>query len=177
MSNIKISQLAKYGLDYASLVSRDSYGSKNHETGPISQDALRIEDFIYDDTSSNAQIELITDVEPILQSMPDLEEEEIAKLKSRVAHDRKLLEKLQKIDATIKTSGYTKRVVIKTGFVSFEAKDIRDENENYTAHSQHLIQIPISAIFFNFRPGQNNCRNRIHRRPHRGRTITPKKLS
>lgn len=147
---VSISQLAKYGLDYVSLVSSSGSRSRPVKTDRIDAELLSIPDLIFKNDADSITIELVTSLDskfdPNTADEDKSEEHRLAEV--RIARDREILNKIQEIDTKVKTDEYTKRVVLQTGFVSFEAKRFLESeyDENYEKYEAPLIQLPISAI-------------------------------
>ena len=122
MRNESISQLAKYGLDYVSLISSSGSRSRPVKTDKVNAELLAISDLIFKNETDSITIELVTSLDSQFDpNTPDEDKsDEQRQAEGRVAHDRELLNKIQEIDTKIKTDEYTKRVVLQTGFVSFE---------------------------------------------------------
>lgn len=119
---VSISQLAKYGLDYVSLISSSSSRSRPVKTDKIDTELLSVSDLIFNNEVDSFSIELVTSLDSQFDpSIPDEEKsDEQRQAEARVIRDREILNKIQEIDTKIKTDEYTKRVVLQTGFVSFE---------------------------------------------------------
>lgn len=153
---VSISQLAKYGLDYVSLISSSASRSRPVKTEEMDAGLLSIPDLIFNDEVDSIAIDLVTALDK--QFDPDIPNEEKSdeqrQAEWRVERDRAILNKIQEIDTKIRTDEYTKRVVLQTGFISFEAKrylesEFSDEYEQYEAP---LFQIPVAAIKFKYTP-------------------------
>lgn len=151
---ITISQLAKYGLDYVSLISSSASRSRPISTEPMEAGLVSAPDLVFNSEVDSITINLVTSLDGKFD--PDLADEEKSdeqlQAERRVERDREILNKVQEIDTKIKTDEYTKRVVLQTGFISFEAKrfkeiEFSDEYEKYDAP---LIQIPVAAINFKY---------------------------
>lgn len=149
-----ISQLAKYGLDYVSLISSSRSRSRPIKTEHISAELLPISDIILKEEVDNISFELRTTLEEEYDA--DLPEEdktdEQKQAEEKVKRDKQILDKLQEIDTGIKTDEYTKRVVLQTGFISFDAKRFLESefSEDYENYNEPLLQIPISEIAFKY---------------------------
>ncbi|UJD06247.1 MAG: AAA domain-containing protein [Candidatus Nanosynbacter sp. HMT-348_TM7c-JB] len=155
---VSISQLAQYGLDYVSLVSGDAPRGRPVKTDKLDTNLLPVLDVIFKKDIDSVDIDLITSLDK--QFNPNIPNEEKSneqrQAEERIARDRDILNKLQEIDAKIKTDEYTKRVVLQTGFVSFEAKRysyINNElNEEYESYETPLFQVPVAALKFKYTP-------------------------
>ncbi len=151
---VSISQLAKYGLDYVSLISSGSSRARPVKTEQIDDTQLHINNMIFTAEVDTLSIELITVLDNSYdQALADeLKSDEQRGAEQRVQRDLELLNRLQEIDTKIKTDGYTKRVVIQTGFVSFDAKRYleADYSESYEKYESALFQIPVAAMSFKF---------------------------
>jgi|TARA_Y100000114_G_C11763798_1_gene331777 hypothetical protein len=151
---VSISQLAKYGLDYVSLISSSRSRSRPVKTELIKPDKLSINELVFGSETDSLSLSVVTALDS--QYDPATPEEdksdEQKEAEQRVYYDRELLNKLQEIDTKIKTDEYTKRVVLQTGFISFEAKRYleSDYSEEYEKYEAALIQIPITALHFRF---------------------------
>lgn len=151
---VSISQLAQYGLDYVSLTSSGAPKGRPVETDKLDADLLPVRDIIFKKDIDSVDIKLITSLDK--QFNPDIPKEEKTneqrQAEWRIARDQKLLDKFQEIDTKIKTNGYTKRVVLQTGFVSFQAKRCINNklNEEYESYETPLFQVPISALKFKY---------------------------
>lgn len=151
---VSISQLAKYGLDYVSLISSSRSRSRPVKTEQINNTMLPITNLVFDTEVDSFSVKLVTSLDsqydPAIAN--DEKSDEQKEAESRVQHDRELLNKLQEIDTKIKTDEYTKRVVLQTGFISFDAKRYleSDYSEEYEKYDAPLIQIPITALYFRF---------------------------
>lgn len=150
---VSISQLAKYGLDYVSLISSGTR-SKPVKTEPMGTELLAISDLIFNMDVDTLSINLTTSLDARYDSnMPDEEKsEEQRQAEQHVQRDRELLNKLQEIDTKIRTDEYTKRVVLQTGLISFEAKRFLESeySEDYEKYEAPLFQIPITSINFKY---------------------------
>lgn len=153
---VSISQLAKYGLDYVSLISSGAPRSRPIRTEKIDKELLFIEDIVFNIETEHISINLVTALKSQYDpATPDDEKsEEQKEAEYRVQRDRELLNKLQEIDTKIKTDEYTKRVVLQTGFISFEAKRYLDSDyaDDYEKYDAPLLQIPITGLGFRFTP-------------------------
>jgi len=151
---VSISQLAKYGLDYVSLISSSGSRSRPVKTELINSELLAIGDVVFNTEVDSFSINLVTALDN--QYDPAISEDEKSdeqnEAERRVYYHRGLLNKLQEIDTKIKTDEYTKRVVLQTGFVSFEAKRHleSDYSEDYEKYDAPLLQMPITNISFRF---------------------------
>jgi superfamily I DNA and/or RNA helicase/very-short-patch-repair endonuclease len=151
---VSISQLAKYGLDYVSLISSGGSRSRPVKTDKMGAELLSIPDLIFKNDADSITIELVTSLDSEFD--PDTPDEdksdEQRQAEGRVLRDREILNKIQEIDTKIKTDEYTKRVVLQTGFVSFEAKRYLEAqyNEEYDKYDAPLIQLPVAAINFKY---------------------------
>jgi len=151
---VSISQLAKYGLDYVSLISSGGSRSRPVKTDKMNAGLLSIPDLIFKNEVDAFTIELITSLDSQFDStIPDDEKsDEQRAVEARVIRDREILNKIQDIDTKIKTDEYTKRVVLQTGFVSFEAKRFLESeyNEEFEKYEGPLVQIPVASINFKY---------------------------
>lgn len=151
---VSISQLAKYGLDYVSLISSSASRSRPVKTEQMDADLISVPDLIFKNEVESIEIRLITSLNK--QFDPSLPNEEKSdgqhQAEWRVERDRNILNKIQDIDTKIKTDEYTKRVVLQTGFISFEAKRYLESefSEEYEKYEAPLFQIPISSINFKY---------------------------
>lgn len=151
---VSISQLAKYGLDYVSLISSSRSRSRPVKTDVMDSEKLSIYDVVFGDEVESVSLSLVTALDGQYDpSIPESEKgDEQKEAERRVHYDRELLNKLQEIDNKIQTDEYTKRVVLQTGFVSFEAKRYLESeySEDYEKYEAPLLQIPITALYFRF---------------------------
>ncbi len=151
---VSISQLAKYGLDYVSLISSSRSRSRPVKTELIKPDKLSINELVFGSETDSVSLSLVTALDSQYDpaTPEDEKSDEQKEAEQRVYYDRELLNKLQEIDTKIKTDEYTKRVVLQTGFISFEAKRYleSDYSEEYEKYEAALIQIPITALHFRF---------------------------
>jgi very-short-patch-repair endonuclease len=151
---VSISQLAKYGLDYVSLISSGGSRSRPVKTDKIDAELLSVPDLIFKNEVDAFSIELVTSLNSEFDpTIPDEDKsDEQTQAESRVMRDREILNKIQEIDTKIKTDEYTKRVVLQTGFVSFEAKRYLESeyNEEYEKYEGPLLQIPVASINFKY---------------------------
>lgn len=151
---VSISQLAKYGLDYVSLVSSSGSRSRPVKTDKIGSDLLSVPDLVFKNEQESFTLELLTslDSEFDLAILDGDKTDEQRAAEARVMRDREILNKIQEIDTKIKTDEYTKRVVIQTGFVSFEAKRFQESeyNEEYERFEGPLLQLPVASINFKY---------------------------
>ncbi len=149
-----ISQLAKYGLDYVSLISSSGSRSRPVKTDLIDTAKLPAEKLVFGDDVDSVSLKLVTalDSQYDMETPEEEKSDEQKQAEQRVQHDRELLNKLQEIDTKIKTDEYTKRVVIQTGFVSFEAKRYLDAeySDDYEKYDAPLFQIPVASLYFRF---------------------------
>ena len=153
---VSISQLAKYGLDYVSLISSSASRSRPVKTDQMDTDLLSVPDLIFKSEADSIGIDLITSLDKQFDpSIPSEEKsDEQCQAERRVERDRSILNKLQEIDTKIRTDEYTKRVVLQTGFISFEAKRYLDSefSEDYEKYEAPLFQIPVAGINFKYTP-------------------------
>lgn len=151
---VSISQLAKYGLDYVSLISSSRSRSRPVKTDLINNELLFINDVVFNTEVDTISLNLVTAIDSQYDPATPEEEksDEQKKAELRVHRDRELLNKLQEIDTKIKTDEYTKRVVLQTGFITFEAKRYLDSeySEEYEKYDSPLLQIPITNLGFRF---------------------------
>lgn len=151
---VSISQLAKYGLDYVSLISSGATRSRPVKTIPLDNELVPITEILFDSEVETITISLVTSLDTQFDpNIPDEEKtEEQIKAESIVIRDREIFDKLQEIDAKIRTDEYTKRVVLQTGFISFEAKRFKETefSEDYEPYDAPIIQVPISGIKFKY---------------------------
>ena len=153
---VSISQLAKYGLDYVSLISSSASRSRPVKTEQMDADLLSIPDLIFKSEVDSIAIDLVTALDK--QFDPDIPNDEKSdeqrQAEWRVERDRGILNKIQEIDTKIRTDEYTKRVVLQTGFISFEAKRFLESefSEDYEKYEAPLFQIPVAAIKFKYTP-------------------------
>lgn len=151
---ITISQLAKYGLDYVSLISSSASRSRAVETDQMDAELVPIKDIVFKSEVDNISISLITSLDKDFD--PNLPKEEKSdqqlNAEKRVERDKGIFDKLQEIDTKIRTDEYTKRVVLQTGFISFEAKRFKDTefSEDYEGYNAPLLQIPVGGIKFKY---------------------------
>ncbi|QQS68402.1 hypothetical protein IPP24_05365 [Candidatus Saccharibacteria bacterium] len=151
---VTISQLAKYGLDYVSLISSSASRSRPIKTEPMDASLVSIPDLIFKSEVDTITINLVTSLDS--QYDPNLPSEdktdEQLQAEHRVIRDRAIFDKIQEIDTKIKTDEYTKRVVLQTGFISFEGKRYKETEfgEEYENYEAPLLQIPIAAINFKY---------------------------
>ena len=153
-AQVSISQLAKYGLDYISLISSGASRSRPIKTEPLNNELVPIPEILFGNEVESITINLVT----LLDSKfdPELADEEKTdeqiKAESIVLRDREIFDKLQEIDTKIRTDEYTKRVVLQTGFISFEAKRYKETefSENYEQYDAPLLQIPLAGIKFKY---------------------------
>jgi very-short-patch-repair endonuclease len=153
---VSISQLAKYGLDYVSLISSSASRSRPVKTEQMDADLLSVPDLIFKSEVDSIAIDLVTALDK--QFDPDIPSDEKTdeqrQAEWRVERDRGILNKIQEIDTKIRTDEYTKRVVLQTGFISFEAKRFLESefSEDYEKYEAPLFQIPVAAIKFKYTP-------------------------
>ncbi|MCA9313191.1 AAA family ATPase, partial [Candidatus Saccharibacteria bacterium] len=153
---VSISQLAKYGLDYVSLISSSASRSRPVKTEQMDADLLSVPDLIFKSEVDSIAIDLVTALDK--QFDPDIPSDEKSdeqrQAEWRVERDRGILNKIQEIDTKIRTDEYTKRVVLQTGFISFEAKRFLESefSEDYEKYEAPLFQIPVAAINFKYTP-------------------------
>lgn len=102
---VSISQLAKYGLDYVSLISSSRSRSRPVKTEQINNTMLPITNLVFDTEVDSFSVKLVTSLDsqydPAIAN--DEKSDEQKEAESRVQHDRELLNKLQEIDTKIKT--------------------------------------------------------------------------
>ena len=107
---VSISQLAQYGLDYVSLVSGDAPRGRPVKTDKLDTNLLPVLDVIFKKDINSVDIDLITSLDK--QFNPNIPNEEKSneqrQAEERIALDRDILNKLQEIDAKIKTDEYTR---------------------------------------------------------------------
>jgi very-short-patch-repair endonuclease len=151
---VSISQLAKYGLDYVSLISSSASRSRPVKTEQMDSDLLSVPGLIFTSEVDSIAIDLVTSLDKKFDpSLPSEEKsDEQRKAEWLVERDRSILNKIQEIDTKIKTDEYTKRLVLQTGFISFEAKRFLESefSEDYEKYEAHLLQIPVAAINFRY---------------------------
>lgn len=153
---VSISQLAKYGLDYVSLISSSASRSRPVKTEQMDADLLSVPDLIFKSEVDSITLDLVTALNKQFDpSIPNEEKsDEQRQAEWRVERDRGILNKIQEIDTKIRTDEYTKRVVLQTGFISFDAKRYLDSefSEDYETYDAPLFQIPVAAINFKYTP-------------------------
>ena len=153
---VSISQLAKYGLDYVSLVSDSPSRSRPITTEQLDANLLSVPDLIFKSDVDSITISLVTSLDKQFDpSIPiDEKSDKQRQAEWRVERDRNILDKIQEIDTKIRTDEYTKRVVVQTGFIAFEAKRYLESefSEEYEQYNAPLFQIPVSAINFKYTP-------------------------
>jgi len=153
-SKTTISQLAKYGLDYVSLISSSSSRARPVETDKIDADILSALELFFEDEQVTAKLRLITSLDK--KYKPDTKQEEKSseqiKAEKILTRHRKIFKKLQEIDTKIKTNGYTKRIVLQSGLISFETKRLKDDefSEEYEKYEGPLYQIPVTGLGFSY---------------------------
>lgn len=151
---VSISQLAKYGLDYVSLISSSASRSRPVKTEQMDSDLLSVPGLIFTSEVDSIAIDLVTSLDKKFDpSLPSEEKsDEQRKAEWLVERDRSILNKIQEIDTKIKTDEYTKRVVLQTGFISFEAKRFLESefSDDYEKYEAPLLQIPVAAINFRY---------------------------
>jgi very-short-patch-repair endonuclease len=151
---VSISQLAKYGLDYVSLISSGASRSRPIKTEPLNNELVPISEILFGNEVESITISLVTSLDS--QFDPELADEEKTdeqiKAESIVLRDREIFDKLQEVDIKIRTDEYTKRVVLQTGFISFEAKRYKETefSEDYEQYDAPLVQIPLAGIKFKY---------------------------
>lgn len=151
---VTISQLAEYGLDYVSLISSSASRSRPIKTELMDGSLVSIPSLIFKNEVESITINLVTSLDS--QFDPNLPSEdktdEQIQAEYRITRDRAIFDKIQEIDTKIKTNEYTKRVVIQTGFISFEAKRYKETglSEEYDKYEAPLLQIPVAAINFKY---------------------------
>jgi hypothetical protein len=140
---VSISQLAKYGLDYVSLISSSGSRSRPVKTDRMDAGLLSMPELLFKNEVESFSLELITSLDSQFDpEMPDEDKSDEQRVaEARVMRDREILNKIQEIDTKIKTDEYTKRVVLQTGFVSFEAKRYMESeyNEEYEKYDGPLF--------------------------------------
>ncbi len=151
---VSISQLAKYGLDYVSLISSSASRSRPVKTEQMDSDLLSVPGLIFTSEVDSITIDLVTSLDKKFDPSISSEEKSDEQRKAEwiVERDRSILNKIQEIDTKIKTDEYTKRVVLQTGFISFEAKRFFESefSEDYEKYEAPLLQIPVAAINFRY---------------------------
>ena len=151
---VSISQLAKYGLDYVSLISSSRSRSRPVKTELMDNDKLSVKEVVFGSEVESVSLSLATALDSQYDpSIPESEKsDEQKEAERKVRYDRELLNKLQEIDTKIQTDEYTKRVVLQTGFVSFEAKRYLESeySEDYEKYDAPLLQVPVTALYFRF---------------------------
>lgn len=151
---ITISQLAKYGLDYVSLISSGASRSRPIKTDPLDDTLLEIPDLIFKNEVDSVTLSLTTSLDSEFDPELPSEEKTDEQLQAEriVERDRAIFNKLQEIDTKIKTDEYTKRVVLQTGFISFEAKRYKETefSDDYEEYEGPLLQIPIAGLNFRY---------------------------
>ncbi len=151
---ISLSQLAKYGLDYVSLISSGASRSRPIKTEQLDAEHISVHDLIFKTEVDGVAINLITSLDSHFDPNLPYEEKSDEQLQAerRVVCDRSIFNKLQEIDTKIKTDEYTKRVVLQTGFIAFEAKRFKEAafSEVYEKYEAPLLQIPVAGINFKY---------------------------
>jgi hypothetical protein len=151
---VSISQLAKYGLDYVSLISSGASRSRPIKTEEMDGELVSALGLIFKGETDSLTISLVTSLDSQFDPNTPSEEKSDKQLKAerRVERDRAIFNKFQEIDTKIKTDEYTKRVVFQTGFISFEAKRFKETefSDDYEKYEAPLLQIPVAAINFKY---------------------------
>ena len=152
--SVTISQLAKYGLDYVSLISSSASRSRPIKTDEMDASLVSAPDLILKGETDRLTISLVTSLDSKFDLNTPSEEKSDEQLKAecRVERDRAIFNKFQEIDTKIKTDEYTKRVVFQTGFISFKAKRFKETEfgGDYEKYEAPLLQIPVAAINFKY---------------------------
>lgn len=153
---VSISQLAKYGLEYVRLISSSATKSRPVQTERMDTELVSVPDLIFKSEVDSITIDLITSLDKKFDPNISNEEksDEQRQAEWRVERDRNILDKIQEIDTKIRTDGYTKRVVLQTGFIAFEAKRYLESefSEEYEEYNAPLFQIEVAAINFKYTP-------------------------
>jgi very-short-patch-repair endonuclease len=153
---VSISQLAKYGLDYVSLISSSASRSRPVKTEQMDADLLSIPDLIFKSEVDSITIDLVTSLDKQFDpTLPNEEKsDEQRQAEWHVERDRNILDKIQEIDTKIRTDEYTKRAVLQTGFINFEAKRYLEyeSSEEYEQYDAPLFQILVTDIKFKYTP-------------------------
>lgn len=151
---VSISQLAKYGLDYVSLISSSASRSRPIKTEQLNAELLSVPDLLFKTEVDVISLDLITALDSQFDptTPEDEKSDEQREAELRIERDKSILNKLQEIDTKIKTDEYTKRVVLQSGFISFEARRLigSEYSEDYEKYDAPLFQIPVAAIRIRF---------------------------
>lgn len=137
-----------------SLISSGGLRSRPVKTDKLDSKLLPIHGLVFGDEVDSLSIELVTSLDS--QFDPDIAEDEKSdeqrQAEALVMRDREILNKIQEIDTKIKTDEYTKRVVLQTGFVSFDAKRYLEAeySDEYEKYDNALIQIPVASMSFKY---------------------------
>ena len=110
-----------YCLDYANLTASPTL-TRPISTHLIPRELIDLDRIIFSNTDGYS-FELRTAISQKEQS--SLEEGEIEALRQVIARDTPIAEAIAKIDRKFRVNGYTKQVVLETGFVDFRAKKIK----------------------------------------------------
>lgn len=148
--SVSIKKLAAYCLDYAKLTT-SAFLMRPIKTPNISQQILNIEHVLLSDkaeaerTSDLLPLDLLLklDHDPIVEE--NLKTEEQKEQEKRYFNDLAIATSLDDINRKYTTSSYTKQVVLQTGFISYKAKNIF-EDEDYEDVRSPLISIPIAIV-------------------------------
>ena len=135
-------------------ISSSASRSRPVKTEQMDSDLLSVPGLIFTSEVDSITIDLVTSLDKKFDpSIPSEEKsDELRKAEWLVERDRSILNKIQEIDTKIKTDEYTKRVVLQTGFISFEAKRFLESefSEDYEKYEAPLLQIPVAAINFRY---------------------------
>ena len=151
---VSIKQLAKYGLEYVSLITSGASRSRPIKTDYLDDSLVPINEIIFDAETDKIKSSLTTSLDKKFDpGIPDTEKSDVQRIEEAlVLRDKAVYNKLQEIDTKIKTDEYTKRVVLQTGFISFEANRYKDSefSEQIENYEGPLIQIPLSRMQFKY---------------------------
>ena len=163
-TDFSIKQLVAYCLDYANLTASPTL-MRPISTHLIPRELIDLDRIIFSNTNGYS-FELRTAISQKEQS--SLEEGEIEALRQVIARDAPIAEAIAKINRKFRVNGYTKQVVLETGFVDFRAKKIKraffannteeEEGDELEKFSRALIRIPIQL---SVKPDQYSTRVNI----------------
>ena len=123
---IPIKQLASYCLDYAKLTtSPAALGGKKIETPVITNDLLEVGGVLFGiNGDETIKLKLRVNKLDTPDSCGEQERAEIEKENEAISEEINISNKVDDILLKLKTQGYTKQVVLRTGFVSYEAERV-----------------------------------------------------
>lgn len=166
-SSISISnkKLASYCLDYALLTTSSATLGKKIETPDIASSFLSVDDIFFGDEEPSLTFRLNVRKESMPDNLNDNDKQAIEDRNRQIDKEIKISNKVDDILLKLKTQGYTKQVVLQTGFVSYDARHVSNsyfDDQQKAGDIEEVKEAPLLQVRINIRcTHQSDC-NEIH---------------